>query len=162
MEADDPTILFKGEVQLAGWSETHNNGVKVTFWLQDDQELEAFRRITVRKGKTAGQIMMMVLVQVEDGQPVRQPKKTASSSAHLMLMGNLFLTYCRETLQGAEDWQSLDCRNWAKAQIGVTSLSELDSNPQALVRFHNTISRPFNEWVETGGHEEAGDETDTD
>lgn len=69
----DITPTFHGEMQLAGWSESHNSGCKVTFWLQSSEDLEAFRALTVRKGNTAGQRFMAALVEVgDDEQPVRQ------------------------------------------------------------------------------------------
>lgn len=62
---------FQGEVMLAGWSETHNGGAKVTFWLQDEADLASFKAMTVAKGKTAGQRLAIVAVEIgDDEQPV--------------------------------------------------------------------------------------------
>lgn len=62
---------FQGEVQLAGWKETHTSGVTVTFWLQNPEELDAFRALTVRKGNTAGHRFACVLVEIgDDERPV--------------------------------------------------------------------------------------------
>lgn len=57
---------FSGEVMLAGWRESHNAGATVTFWLPDESELDVFRALTVRKGNTAGQRFMAVLVEIGD------------------------------------------------------------------------------------------------
>lgn len=54
------------ELMLAGWGVTHNGGIKVTFWLSDDDDLAYFKDATVRKGKTAGQRYQAVLVQLTD------------------------------------------------------------------------------------------------
>jgi hypothetical protein len=63
-------IAFKAEVMLAGWSESHDSGAKVTFWLPDASDLDVFRTMTVRKGRTAGQRFMCVLALIgEDEQP---------------------------------------------------------------------------------------------
>ena len=46
----DIAPLFSDEVQLAGWSDSHTSGAKVTFWLSDPSQLDAFRGMTERKG----------------------------------------------------------------------------------------------------------------
>jgi hypothetical protein len=61
-----PATAFQGEIMLAGWSETHTGGAKVTFWLPDAESLDTFRTMTVRKGNTAGQRFMAVLVELND------------------------------------------------------------------------------------------------
>lgn len=67
---------FSGEIQLAGWSESHTGGCKVTFWLQSTEDLEPFRALTVRKGNTAGHRFMAALVEIgDDEQPVQPTVK---------------------------------------------------------------------------------------
>jgi hypothetical protein len=62
---------FQGELMLSGWSDSHTGGSKVTFWLPDDADLDIFRMMTVKKGKTAGQRFMAVLVELgDDEKPV--------------------------------------------------------------------------------------------
>ncbi|WYX08203.1 hypothetical protein WJ978_19770 [Achromobacter xylosoxidans] len=73
-------VAFQGEVMLAGWSQTHNGGAKVTFWLQDDTDLEAFKAMTVAKGKTAGQRLALVAVEIgDDEQPVVSREQGATA-----------------------------------------------------------------------------------
>ena len=68
------TPSFTGEVMLAGWSETHAGGAKIVLWLPDADSLTAFRAMTVRKGNTAGQRFMAVLVEIGDDElPVAPP-----------------------------------------------------------------------------------------
>ena len=57
---------FSGEMQLAGWSQTHTSGNKVTFWLPDDEAMESFKLLTARKGNRAGQRFAAVLVEIGD------------------------------------------------------------------------------------------------
>jgi hypothetical protein len=64
---------FSGEIQLAGWSESHTGGCKVTFWLQSTEDLEPFRALTVRKGNTAGHRFMAALVEIGDDEKPVQP-----------------------------------------------------------------------------------------
>lgn len=143
---------FTGEVMLAGWTDSHNGGAKVTFWLPDDADLEAFRRMTVKKGKTAGQRLMCVLVEIdEQEQPVQPdlptgPRSRASSDAHLMITGPDFVRYCNEVADN--EWTPDKVRLWAKHKMNVDSLSELDTDPLALKRFHEQIRRPFERWME--------------
>jgi hypothetical protein len=71
------TPTFSGEFQLAGWSESHNGGCKVTFWLADPSELDAFRAMTVRKGQQAGHRLAAVLVEIGDDEQPVQPEPQA-------------------------------------------------------------------------------------
>lgn len=58
------------ELQLLGWSRSHNGGCKVTFQIHDE-DLDWFESMTVRKGKIAGQIIMGALVEIgAEGEPV--------------------------------------------------------------------------------------------
>jgi hypothetical protein len=73
---------FSGEFQLAGWSESHNGGCKVTFWLADSSDLDAFRAMTVRKGQQAGHRLAAVLVEIgDDEQPVQPNTAMGSNTA---------------------------------------------------------------------------------
>ena len=57
---------------LAGWQESHTAGAKITFWLPDSESLEVFKGMTAKKGHTAGQRFMAVLVEIgDDDQPVQ-------------------------------------------------------------------------------------------
>jgi hypothetical protein len=68
-------VAFAGELMLAGWSETHTGGAKVTFWLPDASDLESFRSMTVRKGNASGQRFMAVLVELgPNDEPVPQDR----------------------------------------------------------------------------------------
>lgn len=75
------TPTFTGEIQLAGWSESHTGGCKVTFWLQGPDDLAAFRTLTTRKGNTAGHRFMAALVEIGDDELPVAPviSKTATT-----------------------------------------------------------------------------------
>lgn len=63
---------FIGETQLAGWGESHDSGAKVTMWLPDSDDLAPFRGMTTKKGKQAGQRLVVVAFEIgEDEQPVK-------------------------------------------------------------------------------------------
>jgi hypothetical protein len=150
---DEVPIFFEGAVQLAGWNETSTQGVRVTFWLESPEALEPFRMATVRKGRVAGQLFQMVLVEIDpdDGdKPIRHP----SSDAHLLLTGPDFLNYARAMAPGKRDhWDSARARAWAKYVIQVESLAEIDTDPAARLRFERLIRIPFAEW---NGTRESG------
>ena len=62
---------IQADVMLLGWSETHNGGAKITLQLADIAQLEPFKKMTLKKGKVAGQLMTAVFVEVDgNGQPV--------------------------------------------------------------------------------------------
>lgn len=154
MSAIRPT--FSGELQLAGWSETHNGGCKVTFWLADASDLDAFRALTVRKGNTAGHRFMAVLVEVGDDElPVQQPKQDDQEPKGGAL-AKLAGMFCQQS----EFWEFLVARstgptccesvNDAAATIrhicGIESRAELDSNAEAAAIFHEQIRLPYVRW----------------
>jgi hypothetical protein len=150
---------FTGEVMLAGWADTHNGGAKVTLWLADDHDLECFRRMTVRKGKVAGQRLMCVLVEIDEQEnPVNQEladmatKRKPSAEAHLVIMGEHFQRYFRENIRVGQtstaDWDAERIRAAVKSRIGVASLAEIDRDPAARKRYHDLIWLPFSEWAE--------------
>lgn len=89
---------FQGELMLAGWNESHNGGVKITFWLPDSSELEAFKSMTVKKGNTAGQRLAVVMVEIDDNetplnqQPVKptEPKPEPNLFAKKLMLDGYF------------------------------------------------------------------------
>lgn len=143
------TPTFSGEVQLAGWSESHNGGCKVTFWLQDSSDLEAFRTLTVRKGNTAGHRMMAALVEIgEDEQPVPPAKEKR--------MG----PYCYQAVKWCADrdfqkWvarcsqQPLDsvgaqeAKQFILKMCGIKSRKDLDGSEEAQRMWHANIVGPY-------------------
>jgi hypothetical protein len=154
-------IFFEGAVQLAGWAESHNQGCRVTFWLESADDLEAFRLATVRKGKVAGQIFQMVLVEV-DPDHGEKPMQHPSNKAHLLITGQDFWEYANET--SGRVMSTAAVRVWAKEAIGVKSLAEIDSDPAALERYHRIIRIPFSKWLhqQSGGHDGDDDLRDGD
>lgn len=145
---------FHGELQLAGWSESHNGGCKVTFWLQSSEDLDAFRALTVRKGNTAGQRFMAALVEVGDDEQPIQPNaamgnNTAKGGALARLAAQLgadpeFRRFieARDEQHAAELIRKL-CR--------VESRAELDNSAEAAAEFHRAIRGPWIKYRERRG-----------
>lgn len=85
MDADK--VLFAGEVQLISWSETSNNGAKIVLALADPDDLAPFRTMTLKKGKQAGQRLMIAISEIgEDEQPVPQEKEPRPKGGELAML----------------------------------------------------------------------------
>ena len=147
------TPTYQGELMLAGWSETHTGGAKVTFWLPDADALDTFRSMTVRKGNTAGQRFMAVLVEVgADEQPlqpegVRAKGGVLSKDAALICENSDFQrfasersNYWSEGLTGNQNAAEY-VRTWCR----INSRAELDHSPTARQLFGQLMS-DFRAW----------------
>lgn len=148
-------VAFQGEVMLAGWSQTHNGGAKVTFWLQDDTDLEAFKAMTVAKGKTAGQRLALVAVEIgDDEKPVSPHAHAVSPHAERPKGGELAkLAGCLcddpDFLFWADVGNSEAAAQWIRNLCGVSSRAMLDHDLRAAAIFHQEIRKPFREWAES-------------
>jgi len=61
------------EAMLLNWSETANGGAKIVLQLADPDDLEPFRRMTLAKGKRAGQRLGCAFVEIgDDEKPVER------------------------------------------------------------------------------------------
>lgn len=134
-------VAFQGEVMLAGWSQTHNGGAKVTFWLSDEDDLDAFKAMTVAKGKTAGQRLALVAVEIgDDEQPKPQPEPPKGGElaklAGMFCQSVHFWEFCR-----ADDAD--EARDWILRVCGVQSRRNLDHNPTAAKLFHDRVRKPY-------------------
>lgn len=147
-------VAFKGEVMLAGWSESHNGGSKVTFFLSDPDALAPFREMTVAKGKQSGQRLMCVLVEIgDDEKPVERTKGgSLSKLAGQWCDQPKFRDWLR-AMHGAT-WQqavaltlgagdSEVAAETVRLLCKVKSRAELDSVHAAGELFHSTIRIPY-------------------
>lgn len=157
--------LFNGEVQLAGWRESHSTGAMVTFWLSDPSDLDAFRRLTSRKGNIAGQRLAMALAEIPDDDDSSIPMVPAippsaipddcdgpkggqlSRLAAIMGANPAFQHYVREAF--GEDMKTEgECADFIRSVCKITSRAELDHNPKAASIFHERFRKPFVEFNE--------------
>ena len=152
--SDKPiTTMFHSEVQLAGWSESHNGGCKVTFWLAQPSDLDAFRAMTVRKGNTAGQRLACALVEIgDDEQPVQsEPAEKPKGGALAKLAG----MWCHD--RQFHDWlrgprgvsveDAEEAAQFIRSECGVESRAELDGDETAAKIFHERIRVPYAEYL---------------
>lgn len=164
------TTLFSDEVQLAGWSDSHNSGAKVTFWLNDPAKLEAFRGLTERKGKTAGQRLAMVLVEIgDDEQPVEPPRPAEPEKEKLGKNCSLAVRWCDDVQ--FQSWlfrkynvsEQVEVHKfmgqptniYAKAIVcklcGIKTRKDLDpDDTEAANRFQTLIRLPYMKYQTTG------------
>lgn len=151
------TPTFAGEMQLAGWSESHTSGCKVTFWLSSPDDLEAFRALTVRKGNTAGHRFMAALVEIgDDEQPVQSDiGKTISEKPKGGELARLAGIWCNEpkfwrwidAVGGPEIDNDMQAAEWIRKTCDVESRVELDHNKEAGEYFHQAIRLPYMDYL---------------
>lgn len=169
MSAIIPT--FSGEMQLAGWSESHTGGCKVTFWLQSPDDLAAFRALTVRKGNTAGHRFMAALVEIGDDEKPVNPDIGIPTSApigcnstELKPRAHMGDACYRTVMWCAEPtfWAFLNERNLSadavtnareaaelvKFLCAVDSRKEFDTDNEANKSWHRLIREPYRLYLE--------------
>lgn len=67
-------MVLEGEVQFAGWRDSHTGGPLITLRLADSAALEPFRGMTAAKGNQAGQILTAVIVEGgREAAPIAEP-----------------------------------------------------------------------------------------
>ncbi|MFN3886108.1 MAG: hypothetical protein ACK4MG_04045 [Aquabacterium sp.] len=156
MSNNIPTA-YQGELMLAGWNETHTGGAKVTFWLPDSQALEPFRHMTVKKGNTAGQRFMAVLVLLDDeDRPVSAsaPKSKPeggplAKSAALVCNSRDFQDFVahRTGVDLGDDLQRRErAADFLRSFCQVGSRAELDGDANAAELFRRLMSM-YREWI---------------
>lgn len=162
------TPTFSGEVQLAGWTDSHNGGAKVTFWLPERSQLDVFAGLTARKGNTAGHRFAMVLVEIgDDEQPVVQetprPDETTmpppggplSRLAGLWCQDPAFQAWVATqegfgaVIRTAPPGMQPDdmAKLVVRAVCNVQSRAEIDHSPEAAALFHNQIRLPYSAYL---------------
>ena len=141
------TPIFSDEVQLAGWSESHTSGAKVTFWLSDPAQLSAFRGMTERRGKTAGQRLAMVLVEINDDETLADEPPSTTKLGPLCALA---VAWCSDAPFLAW-WQrqrghmagDVDVRGDILATCGIKSRRELDADARAAAVFNDVFRLPY-------------------
>lgn len=153
--------LFRGEVQLAGWRESHTSGAMVTLWLEDPADLDAFRKLPVRKGSIPGQRLAMSVnkiqapveggeeskpaavkadVQAEGGEPLKGGPLSRLAAA--LCSNPKFQLFVFKTF-GEDVKTENECADFLRKTCGVSSRAELDHNENAARTFHERFRKPF-------------------
>ena len=153
---------YQGELMLAGWTDNHTTGAKVTFWLPDQEALECFRHLTVRKGRTAGQRFMAVLIQLgDDDQPI-QPGEEGRSEKPSHALAISAAAVCRasafqEYVGSIRNWYPSEAKDredqaaeYVREFCRVESRSELDNSPTAAQLFARLMGE-YRDWSRATG-----------
>ena len=141
------------EVMLLAWSESHNGGAKLVLQLADPADLEAFKAMTVKHGKIAGQRLACAFVQIgDDEKPVVDEHKGGplAQLAGRWCQDERFQAWLAEKFPLA--WRQAagvygDAHDAAAEVVRdvccVASRAELDHNPAAAFEFHTRIRDPY-------------------
>lgn len=150
--------IYRGEIQLAGWSETHSGGAKVTFWLPDSAALDAFRGLTARKGNMAGQILaaMIVTVDHDDMPELAENENNEPNEPVNELKGGPLAKLAGQWERDTEflRWMSVHYadidtpRELILMLCGIKSRRMLDHNREAAALFNQYIREPYMGWQE--------------
>ncbi len=156
-------VAFQGECQLAGWSESHTGGAKVTLWLADHSQLDAFRALTARKGNVAGHRFMVAMVEIgEDEQPVDQTKATPEAPAPKGgALSRLAGLWCQTPefqdwlrVSYPAEWEAIEegidgpesheiAAEIVRQLCAIKSRAELDHSPEAARFFEEFVRGPY-------------------
>ena len=154
---------FNEEVMFAGWSDSHNRGPRVSFYLADSASLDAFKLMTVAKGKIAGQLLAMCLVEIaDDEQPAQRTQATdtiaQAEAVSPVVRDNrttglayLAVQWCKQpmfwdflndhvaltTVLNEQDAKDLIC-----LECGIDSRKELNTDAVAAEIFERTFRQP--------------------
>ena len=164
--------IYAGEVQFAGFSDSHTSGPIIKIRLPSSDDLDKFRALTVAKGGQSGHRFMLACVEIgDDEKPVPPPEPTKLADPQPK---HKVGPYCMEAIEL--------CRNeWFKRWVGIeyggvpmteqhtkqiiydlcaiTSRKELDTNPEAQLAFVNLIRLPFMQWMRE--HQRGGEDPAT-
>lgn len=119
--------------------------------------LDAFRGLTIRKGKTAGQRLAMVLVEINDDETLVEPEKDRPGPLCI-----LAVNWCKDPVfskwllrkYGVDMDAGLSPELAARRAIHriceVQKRTELDTDEQAANRFQTLIRGPYMTYQQTG------------
>lgn len=158
-------IVFDGEMQLLSWSDTCSKGATITTQLAEAEKLGPFKPLAVRQGKTEGQALMGVVVElgdVDEPVPQRKPGPPAPKGGALAVLSGQWCQMGR-----FQDWlRERNYASWQRAMnnltengdstvpseiaaevvrilCGVESRAQLDHDTEAAALFHRYIRLPF-------------------
>lgn len=163
----EENLVFRGELQLLAWGESMQQGAWVKFQVHPD-DLEAFKLLRARAGKTPGQRLGVAMIMIADDETVVEHKPAESApGAHsdpvkgpavrLGDMGRTAVIWCGrpdfqrwcEQVSGLPITDADDAKEFILDECGVThdkgvqaSRKHLDMEPYASL-FLAKIFHPF-------------------
>lgn len=150
-------ILYRGEMQLARWSETSTGGATITMWLPSGEDLEAFKALTARKNGKAGQILAAIIKVVDENEPEAEPVTNAEPEP---LKGGPLARLAGQFINNPKFWEWLSSKTIFKPlsaseadyalkyMLKIDSKIALDHDEKAAMHFHRHIRQPFSAWLD--------------
>lgn len=158
------SVIFAGAVQLLGWSDTHNAGPKLVLQLESSDDLEAFKHLTVKHGKTAGQLLGIAVTLVnpetglQHGAELPSPLAEKPKGGPLSRLAGMWVNN-EEFCDWLRDYYPSNWQEFAPNIVGgtkadaakaivyslcrVDSLALIDHDTEAAKRFNALIREPF-------------------
>lgn len=143
--------VYEDEAMLKGWTDG-TTGSKVTFWIAPGTSFHPFME------RENGEEFAVVMVELDDDQePIDQVKREKLSKPRKQHLSNYAAQLCRDSnfhdwLASTQDWPrggtsyQEQAKQWMYKACMISSRAELDSDPMAAERFHQTVRGPFAEW----------------
>lgn len=159
-------ILFHGEIQLMRWSESSTNGATATFWVAPE-DLESFKVMKARAGKTAGQRIACVMMEIGDDEAVgglpleaeEPPARAEPRAKPVGALGMLAVRWCKDPgflSWVSNGWQSPvlltepQAKQLMLSECGVlakygtlASRKHFDVDAHCAERFHELFRVPY-------------------
>lgn len=144
-------IRVNTEVMLKGWTESATGGQQFSLWLDNESTLHPFAGCRHRKRDEPGEMFRFTLLELQDDEtpaPQEGTVKTIrpSNVAHLLVTGNMFVRFLKETKPNLAKWDNVISKRYVKQVLGIESLADLDKLPKKAREYDETFVQPFERW----------------
>lgn len=154
--------VYAGDVQFAGWSDSHTGGPVIKLRLPSSDDLDKFRTLTVAKGNQAGHLFSVAIVEHDGaGTILPAPEGTKQADAPAPTKSKVG-SYCIEAIDlcrtplfqqwvsfregGGTEVSEAIAKEFILAECGIDSRKALDTDEEAKLLFINNIRVPFMYW----------------
>lgn len=136
---------------LKGWTESATGGQQFSLWLDNESSLHPFAGCRHRKRDEPGEMFKFTLLEIQDDETLAPHEATVktvrpSNSAHLLVTGNMFVRFLKETKPNMAKWDSATAKRYVKHVLEIESLADLDKIPAKVREYDEAIVKPFEQW----------------
>lgn len=161
--------VYADQVMMAGWGEDNGKGQWVRFWLDESAATHPFAGLDRKHAKERGTFFMAVLVELdEEGDAIdqqlrdkieRRRGKSKASQIAVMVRSQTFIQWLREKAppdlttkieRAHGGWSGDLAHRYVRHVVGIESMRELDTSPEAYRRFEEKVRKPYEQW--SGGN----------
>jgi len=148
-------LVYNDEAMLAGWGDSQNGGMTVTFWLAEDRLGHPFT------GWARHTEFVVVLVELDEAEePVNQkvrakveaasekPSARLSYSAAMLCRQPQFWQWLNEELSIEPIEGEVDAAEFVRNSLKINSRGVLDTDQRAAELYRRRILVPYEEWLE--------------